>query len=252
MDAFDFKDESRSARQRLAWIWNILTILSLLGVVCVGCVFVAIMINPQSQLNPFPPPTMPVRRLMPSSTPTSPVKLPPTWTPTFTPVPTLTLTPEPTSTLPPTPTPIALTSTPPDTPVPPTPPPGGYAYDVRQGSPKAIPNIYHPELACNWMGVGGQAIDMNNSPVTGLIIRLGGSLPGVIIPPHLMSLTGVALDYGRAGYEFKLADTPIASKHSLWIQLLDQAGVPVSNQVFFDTYSSCEQNLIIIDFRRVH
>jgi hypothetical protein len=251
MDAFDFKDEAQSAQHRSALIWNILTILALLGVACIGCLFLTIFTNPRSAFNPFPPPTLPAVMQLPSSTPTSSVILPATWTPTFTPIPTITNTPQPTSTLPPTPTPITLTPTVPATPMTPTPPPGGYAYEVRQGSPKAIPNIYHPELACNWMGVGGQAIDMNNSPVTGLIIKLGGRLTGVNIPDHLMSLTGVALDYGRAGYEFKLADTPIASKASLWVQLLDQSGVPLSDQVFFDTYSSCDKNLIIIDFKRV-
>jgi len=248
MDAFDFKDESQSARSGSALIWNILTILALLGVACVGCMFVLIFTNPYSAFNPFPPPTLPSVLVLPTSTTTSSVILPPTWTPTVTPVPTFTDTPQPTSTLPPTPTPITITPT---EPPPPTRPPGGYSFEVRQGSPKAIPNIYHPELGCNWMGVGGQAIDMNGSPITGLIIRLGGTLPGVTIPDHLMSLTGVALDYGRAGYEFKLADKPTASKRSLWVQLLDQSGVPLSDKAYFDTFASCDMNLIIIDFKRV-
>jgi len=101
------------------------------------------------------------------------------------------------------------------------------------------------------MGVGGQVIDMSNAPVIGLIIRLGGRLPGVTIPEDLISLTGLALSYGRSGYEFKLTDRPIASRGQLWIQLLNQEGGPLSNQVYFDTYESCEQNLIIIDFVQV-
>jgi hypothetical protein len=101
------------------------------------------------------------------------------------------------------------------------------------------------------MGVGGQVLDMNNAPVTGLIIQLGGVLPGVKIPEHFISLTGVAINYGRSGYEFKLADKPIASKKSLWLQLLNQAGGSISPKVYFDTYDSCEKNLIIIDFKQV-
>jgi len=122
---------------------------------------------------------------------------------------------------------------------------------VREGSPAAISNIYHPELGCNWMGVGGQVVDMSNGSVTGMIIRLDGKLPGVTIPEHLMSLTGVALNYGRSGYEFTLADHPIASRNSLWVQLLDQAGIPLSKKVYFDTFDSCDRNLIIIDFKQV-
>jgi hypothetical protein len=99
--------------------------------------------------------------------------------------------------------------------------------------------------------VGGQAVDMGGGPVVGLIIQLGGVLPGVSIPDNTMSLTGVALDYGRAGYEFKLADRPITSIGTLWVQLLNQSGGPISEKVYFNTYDNCEQNLIIIDFRQV-
>jgi hypothetical protein len=131
------------------------------------------------------------------------------------------------------------------------PPPGGYSFQIRQGNPKAIPNIYHPEQGCNWMGIGGQVIDMSNAPVIGLIIKLGGRLPGVSFAEDLISLTGLALSYGRSGYEFTLADRPIASHGQLWVRLFSQAGSPLSEQVFFDTYDSCEQNLIIIDFVQV-
>jgi len=106
-------------------------------------------------------------------------------------------------------------------------------------------------LGCNWLGVGGQAVDMSGAPVVGLIVRIGGILPGVTLPDPLMSLTGVALNYGRAGYEFTLADHPIASLGSLWIQLLDSSGTPLSEQFFFETYDSCDKNLIIIDFKQI-
>jgi hypothetical protein len=101
------------------------------------------------------------------------------------------------------------------------------------------------------MGVGGQVVDMNGAPVTGLIIQLGGVLPGVKIPEHFITLTGVAINYGRSGYEFKLADKPIKSSRSLWLQLLSQAGGFLSDKVYFDTYDNCEKNLIVIDFKQV-
>jgi hypothetical protein len=233
---------------RYAIFWSILTILILLMAVCVAAGFLVIFTNPVSSLNPFPPPTLPVRAELPTSTPTNVViPLPPTWTATSSPVPIPTDTPTPTSTLPPTPTPITLTPTPPFTP---TPPEGGYPYAVRQGFPKAIENIYHPELGCEWMGVGGQVVDLSDAPVTGLIVRLGGRLPGVKIEENTISLTGVALNYGRSGYEFKLADQPIASQGLLWIQLINQSGVPISEKVYFDTFDSCTQNLILIDFKQ--
>jgi hypothetical protein len=196
---------------------------------------------------------MPPPARLPTETPTDIVyPLPPTWTVTLTPVPSATWTPLPSATLPATPTPITITPSPTTSPSPLTPPVGGYSFEVRKGNPKAIPNIYHPELDCNWMGVGGQVIDMSNAPVTGLIIQLGGGLPGVRIPENTMSLTGLALSYGRSGYEFKLSDLPIPSKGVLWVQLLNQSGGPLSDKVYFDTYDNCDQNLIIIDFVQVH
>jgi hypothetical protein len=130
-------------------------------------------------------------------------------------------------------------------------PPQGYPYEVLRGSPLATQNIYHPELECAWMGVGGQVFDINNAPVIGLIVHLGGNLPGVALQTPLMSLTGVALNYGPSGYEFQLADQPIASRQSLWIQLLDQQASPVSDKILFDTFADCNRNLILVNFKRV-
>jgi len=231
-----------------AVILNILTFFVLIAFIGVVCVFSVIFVNPYIPFNPFPPPTAQPTAALPTETPTSIIVLPPTWTPTLTIQPTETSTPSPTSTQTATPTQFVLSPTPSATF---TVPPEGYPYQVRQGSPKAIPNIYHPELDCQWMGVGGQAVDLSGGSVTGLIIRLGGNLPGVNLPDDMISLTGVALNYGRGGYEFTLADRPIASKGSLWLQLLDQSGIPLSEQVYFDTYDSCEQNLIIVDFKQV-
>ena len=67
----------------------------------------------------------------------------------------------------------------------------------------------------------------------------------------LMNLTGVALNYGRSGYEFTLADHPIASKQSAWVQLLDQSNLPLSPKVYFNTYEDCSKNLIIVNFKQV-
>ncbi len=229
-------------------ILNILTIFMLLAFLGVICYFSAVFINPYSALNPFPPPTKSATFAMPTDTPQSLIVLPPTWTATPTLQPSVTNTPGPLPSSTSTPTQFLFSPTPSLTF---TVPPEGYPYEVRQDSPQAIPNIYHPELDCQWMGVGGQVVDLNESPITGLIIRLGGSLPGIEFFEPLMSLTGVALNYGRGGYEFTLADRPVASQGTLWVQLVDENGLPLSHQIFFDTFDSCDLNLILIDFKRV-
>ncbi len=248
MDAYAY-DTGSPRRSRSATFFGCLTVITLLCVLCVAGVSVAIFVDPNLPLNPFPPPTLPALAALPTETPTNVIfTLPASWTPTNTVEPTLTETIQPTSTLPPTPTPVTLTATPTETP---TPPPDGYPFIVRQGNPKAIPNIYHPELGCEWMGVGGQVVDMSNTPVIGLIIRLGGRAAGISVADDVFSLTGLALSYGRSGYEFQLADRPVPSRGQLWVQLVSQAGGPLSDRVVFDTYDNCEQNLIIIDFVQV-
>jgi hypothetical protein len=100
------------------------------------------------------------------------------------------------------------------------------------------------------MGVAGQVLNMSGAPIsTGIIVKLGGVLDGN--PKDINSLSGTATQYGDAGYEIVLASKPIASSGTLWAQLLDQAGLPLSGQVYFDTYDSCDKNLVFINFRQV-
>ena len=229
--------------------WNVLTMGVLIGVLCNVVYFVAVFVNPTSSWNPFPPPTQPVVLMLPSATPTSINFLPPTWTPTATGLPTATDTPRPTATLPPSPT-LFTFLTPTYTP---TKPEGGYPYVMRTEQPLAVANIAHPEKGCNWMGVAGSVEDINGGPKTQLIVVLGGFLDGKLVDPSgvLYSLTGVAPQYGQAGYEFVLADQPIASQGTLWVQLLNQAGGPISERIYFDTYEDCNRNLIVISFKQV-
>ncbi len=250
-EGLDYKDTPRKkGRSCAAIILNLVSALLVISILCVLGVSLVIFINPYSALNPFPPPRpvalQPTQTLVPTVTPTS-TAIP---TETFTPEPTFTNTPRPTATLPPSLTPFTL-FTPSATPEP-TAPPQGYPYMLHQGSPIAIANISHPDLACDWMGVAGQVFDLSGAPVTGLLIRLGGSLPGADDPKDMLSLTGAALNYGREGYyEFTLAERPIAAKQSVWVQLVNQEYTPLSEKIYFDTFEGCDKNLIIINFKQV-
>ncbi|MFC1996368.1 hypothetical protein ACFLXI_02010 [Chloroflexota bacterium] len=243
-DVFDYYDEEEEQRKRTnqgAIVWNILTILVLLTALCVGGTFLIIFMNPQSSLNPFPPPTMPA--LIPSATvtPTSAVKLPPTWTPTPPLPPTITPTPEPTYTLTPEgdqPTAINTQD-----------PAEGMPFVIQDGNPQYIPNIYHPDAGCNWMGIGGQVIGLDGGAVLYLSIKLSGSLNGKVV--DMITISGTAPQYGQAGYEFKLSDQPIDSTQNLNVQLLDQADLPLSEKYYFDTFNDCDKNLILINFKQI-
>jgi hypothetical protein len=210
----------------------------------VGGATVAVYANPQVPFNLFPPPT----QAPPTATftPTPRNVLPPTWTPLPTLTPTVTVTPMPSST----PSFASGTAISPLDPTM-TPQTSDLRFAVDTGSPVAISSLaFHPEAACNWLSVAGQVLNASGAPIsTGVVIQLGGSIDGYT--KDIPSLTGVAPQFGPAGYEIVIADHPIASGSTLWVQLFDQAGLPMSERVHFDTFEDCSQNLIIINFRQV-
>jgi len=231
-------DEKRRRSDRL---WNIFTILLIVLMVGLCSVFYLIFSNPESALNPAPPPTMPVLIVLPTSTATQRA-LPPTWTPTVIVLtPTLTSTTGPQATLPlgtvqPTSTRDLSASAP----------------FVLQGAPMAVADgLFRGTNDCKWMGVAGNVYDLQGRPVIGLKVRLGGVLNGKSITPERTTLTGLARAYGESGYEFKLADQPIASTSALWIRLYDQQDIPISDKTYFDTYNDCAKNLVLVNYKQV-
>ncbi len=245
MDAFDFKDAkpAPSPIDRRELTWNVLTLVVLGLTVILGLVFLVIFINPYAGINPFPPPTALPTFATPEFTPTPLYTLAPTWTPAPTEPPTAQPTLRPTSTLEPLPTTFSRQSpTPEVTPV--------FNFKLQQGSPQAIPNIIRTDAGCNWAGVAGQAVSLNGAPVVGLFIQLGGEFNGQLLDTRL-SMTGTAPEYGKGGFEFVISDKPIASNNTLWIQLLDQSNLPLSDKIFFSTYDTCEKNLILINFTQI-
>jgi hypothetical protein len=251
MDSFDLKDpnERRSSFSipKLGF-WDILSILVLLITVCLVGYFLMVFQNPDSIINPLKPSLT----LIPTPTIT-PLQLEPTWTPTatvyFTPTATLlpTITPPATNT-PPNLSPVSetpeATETPQDTP---TPKAAFSAVSVN-----AVESVIFPHLqdaACNWMGVAGTVDDQNNSPIVGVIVVLRGTLNGKTV--ELINVSGVNKEYGPSGFEFVLAEEPIASNDSVYVQLLDQTtNVPLSEKIYIDTYNDCEKNLLLVRFKK--
>jgi hypothetical protein len=196
--------------------------------------------QPERGNHPFPPATLPVIPTMPplpTATVTPRIQFQPSWTPTLEGE-----------------APLDATPVPPDQPtatLPATPLPGNFSFVVQAGSPSYIPGQgFHPDAGCNWLGVAGQATNMSGAPVIGLFVQLGGVLEGGTYETKL-SMTGVATQYGQGGFEFTIADRPIASNDALWIQLLDQQNLPLSDKVYFNTYTDCDKNLVVIYFQQV-
>ncbi len=237
--------ESKSSQAPMA-IWDMLSILVLVLTACMVGYFALIFINPDSQFNPLRPGQGAFAEKLPTSTPTQ-QQLEPTWTPS----PTLVLTPSDTPR--PTFTPF-LTSTPFSL-VPPTRTPKftktprpTFAFSTTV---KALAStIYLPESGCSYFAVAGEAVDVNNAPYLKGIVKVGGMLNGQTIDPDKhTTVTGVATQFGPAGFEIPLEMAPVNSKDTLWIQLFDTAGVPLSEKKFFSTYEGCEKNLIQVRFK---
>ncbi|MEW6569339.1 MAG: hypothetical protein AB1449_14490 [Chloroflexota bacterium] len=221
-------------------ILNLLTALVLLATVGVGLLMAALYVNPYLPINPYPPPTLPATLGWPTSTNTPEIHLPATWTPTvtFTPRPSLTPT---------------ITETPVETPTPEggaqesTPTPTPYTY---MADPQIPTRNFANALGCSWMGIGGQVFNSTGAPVSGLNIQLGGTLAGAT--KDLLTLTGSAAQVlGPSGYVFDLADHPIASVNTLWLQLVDTAGLPVSEKLYIQTFDSCDLNFVLVFWRQV-
>jgi hypothetical protein len=220
-------------------VWNVLTMLVLLATAVTAMAFFSIYANPYSTINPFTPPgapTLAAAVVIPTQTPT----LEPTLaaaTPTF--EPTLTFTPTP-------------TLQPTETPTPgPSPTPTIYSLYpfIQRGEIKRIDAASFADHDTCRLWVAGQTYDLQGAPMVGITVKLGGWLDRKLV--NQLSLTGTALQYGQAGYEFLVADRPVQSKEAVWVQIFDQSMVPLSGRVYFDTVEDCSENLILVNFRQV-
>jgi hypothetical protein len=251
MGNFDFTGDKRASPGRSDLVWNVGTAVALLATLCMSAYFAMVFFNPQTALNPFRPPTLPPMLVTPTSTWTL-IPLPATWTPTISIEPSITLTRRPTITPIPSTTPFVFpTNTPKNkptnTPKPTSTPKPVYPFNAAITYFEST--VVHPESQCNWLGVGGTVSDLKNNPVFGLVIHLAGSLSGKSVDMLTVSNTNPL--YGQSGFEFVLGDKPIASKNTLYLQLLDQAGLPLSDKIYFTTYDDCSKNLVIIRFKQV-
>jgi len=222
MDEFDFKEEKikKSFRFGSAFL-NCGSLFLLLSALLVGGFFVLLFINPQSEFNPLPPPGATATQAA-SNTPTA-TQL------ANTPTPTATATAEP-----PTATPTAEE-------------PSAF-FDKQEGSPIFMDSaVFHPELGCDFLGVAGQAFNLDGVPVAGLQVHVSGTLGTETVDK--LGLTGAATQYGTGEYyEVQLANQPVASDSTLQLVLLDANGQAISDSFGFSTTANCQENLVMFNF----
>lgn len=240
-DKYNYGTASAPKERARMEIWDMLSILTLILTACIGAYYVMIFLFPQSSLNPLKPGPGP-ESVFPTPTFT-PILLEPTWTATPTAPNTSTPTLVPTYTLEPSPTFFSLI-TPSETPTPTVTPEAPFSATVTY----IASTIIHQDLACNWQGIGGTVVDANNADMLRMTIRLEGSYNGKTKSD--LTVSSIAPAYGKSGYEFFLGTVPVASNDKLYLQLFDQAGVPLSNKIYVDTYNDCSKNLVLVRFKK--
>jgi hypothetical protein len=178
---------------------------------------------PAPQATEPPPPTN-TRR--PAEEPTVTLTLPPntpTRTPTATPTDTATPGPSPTTTF--TRSPFPFTKT--------------------EVSPQYLQNFAN-NAGCNWLGIGGEVLDLNLNPVAAGTYRVHVWDNGIDQTVNV----GSAPDYGPSGWEVFLFNAPRVQDHN--VQLETANGTAVSQVYRVQTRASCNQNLVLFTFAQNH
>ena len=142
---------------------------------------------------------------------------------------------------------ILPTATPADTPMPTPSPTAFYDYGIQVGSPATVANFLHPDVGCNYSGIGGQVFSKDGKPISDqIVVKVTGTLEEKDV--EFLAVTGGYPALGPGGYEIILADHLAGSNKSLFLQLFDLNGIAVSPLMSFNTYSDCTKNLVILNF----
>ncbi len=124
-------------------------------------------------------------------------------------------------------------------------------YSLQNMTPHYLANFTHPDLGCDWLGVAGQVFDSAGVVQKNILIKSGGLLAGTAVVEDMtmpLAEPEVDLAYGPGGFEVTLANAPAASENSIWIQLFNLEGEPISERVYLTTYDDCQKNLILMNF----
>jgi hypothetical protein len=239
-DDFNFDGTQARTGRGPMQIWDILSIVMLVLTACLVVYFLYIFMDPATSFNILPPGG---RGPEVSTSTATPIQLQATWTASPTLVLTPSDTPRPTFTPFFTSTPFSLVP-PTRTPRPTNTPraPFGATTQLVEST------IIHPDLACNWAGIGGTVVDLNGSHIVGNVVVLRGTLNGNTVEQQ--TVTGINKEYGQSGFEFVIGSAPIETRGTLYVQLVDLQNIPMSDKIFVNTSSDCTKNLVLVRFKK--
>ena len=115
-----------------------------------------------------------------------------------------------------------------------------------RGTPQALPHtLFHPGVACeDYLFIGGQVWDLQDSPLTGLVVHLGGSYGGASV--DMDAETGASRVYGPSGAEFALTNKQIA-EDELFIALRNADRAQLAERTCLLISPACDYNLSIVN-----
>lgn len=111
---------------------------------------------------------------------------------------------------------------------------------LQPGSPMYMANFSHPAAGCDWSGVGGQVFDSGGTPLAGLFV-VAGDDSGQLWAAQ----TGLSTAYGPGGYEIQITEQ---TDQLFWLQVVNDSGQPLSEQIYFNVFQDCTRNLVLINF----
>ena len=108
--------------------------------------------------------------------------------------------------------------------------------------------IYQPHSSgCDGLYIAGNVIDINGNFLLFWVVRVGGTLGGEALFIE-DGLSGINPEYTDSGWEIKIANAPIDSNGTVYLELIDPEGNVVSDLIIIDTYDDCSRNLIMVNF----
>lgn len=96
---------------------------------------------------------------------------------------------------------------------------------------------------CTRTVIAGEVLDFAGRPATDVVIRLTGD--GI----EETTTSGTAPDYGGSGWEFIIEGEPETATY--FVQMLDDDGDPISQEIRLTFNPSCESNRALLIFREV-
>ena len=91
--------------------------------------------------------------------------------------------------------------------------------------------------------------DSAGTPQLNIVVKAGGTWKSAAV--NQIALTGLSTGYGEGGYELVLGTSAVDSAGTVWVQIFDVGGNPLSDKVYISTSSDCTKNLVLLNFKQI-